>query len=137
MDKQIPIKVAKALDAYVTEAKHLLDLGHWNVDVSRSILAGDEDLAQIQMHSEGHEATINFSDGFFLCTHVYQRGVIAHELCHLLVEPLVWYVKDHYHPLVPTQDGFTRTVEFLVDDISQRLASQLPAMPETIPSVED
>jgi len=137
MDKQIPSKVAKALDSYISEAKRILDLDFWSVDVSTVLLDGDENLATIQTHSEGHEATINFSNGFFRCTHDYQRKVIAHELCHLLVEPIVWYVKDHYHPLVSTQDGFTRTVEFLVDDISRRLALQLPAVPETITSTEN
>lgn len=117
----------KQLVAYVAEVQHAMRLEHWNIFVSRSTEKRDE--AAVRISEDHHEVELRASAGLFTKPRWYQRQVITHELCHLIMTPYEHVVADTCQPRKVASRSLDRVCEHVVDDFAWLLAPSMPMPP--------
>jgi hypothetical protein len=119
-----------AVTAWLAQAQPLIGLREWEITVADDA-AADDAWADIEAHSVDPKATLRIGAEFERQTPERQRGILAHELAHLIVHPLDQYTShlEDQHGQVwwsAWEPGWDDHIEQVTEKIARAIAPRLP-----------
>lgn len=124
-------KTHAKLQAYVAKCANQIGLSNWNISVQQSYLENDQAWAATRINPMYKEALMAFNQRSLQLDRSQIRRITAHELSHILLEPLHDTAKMNSMTIHDKSSHFY-LIESTVEDVGRSLARSLPLPPMSI-----